>query len=146
MKYINSIISLAFIFSLFSCTKEINFDEEILNTQKNITIHVYKLPPEPGASTSGYEREIYIYGSHADFIDKINPIFHKTYAGLGRTNSILLDSINYDVLFLRAISWEIYWDLRWYRGTFYYEDSISIPNYNCDINMNLIREKWILEN
>lgn len=51
------------------------------------------------------------------------------------------------VLFLRVTLWEYNYDpaFKFKIGTYYYTDSVAVPDYKCDVFVIIEQDKWILE-
>jgi hypothetical protein len=121
-----------------SCTKEVDVQLEHLNIEKNVTITIKRFPPEPSASNYPWRREIFVYGTHADFLLKQNPIFHDFTPGMAKPSIVSINDIKKDVLYLRVTLWV----QSAYKGSYYYNDSILIPDYDCNIQVITSTEKW----
>lgn len=132
------------IFLTISCTKEVDIQSEISNTDKNVTITIKPFPPEPMASNWYWEREVFVYGSCEDFSLKVNPVFDDFTLGMSKSSVVTLNDINEDVLYIRVTLWEHFYDseTKFNRGSYHYNDSILIPEYNCNVLVNTSDEKW----
>ena len=139
--FLNGIIILL----LLSCTKEVDIPIEVSNQSINACIIINELP---GYSYYNGKREIFIYGSYTDFISKINPVYYDFNGGTGNPSTIYLSDIKSEVLYLRVTLWETVSysdDFFLNRGSYYYIDSIAVPNFNCLINVVTVVEKWKME-
>lgn len=141
------------LFLLWSCTERIEFNPIVdLNTNINVSINVYMFPEEDDyPNWSWTYREVIIYKSKEDFVDKVNPISSGRYMSMephiDYIVTIHLKDINYSVLYIRASVWGgEHSDQIIKKGTYIYLDSIPIPAYNCNISVNLNNTKWEQEN
>jgi len=126
-----------------SCTKEVDAQLELTNVDKNATITIERFPPEPWASTHPWRREIFVYGTHEDFLLKLNPIFHDFTPGMSKPSIVKINDIRKDVLYLRVTLWmQFSSSIILNKGSYYYNDSIPIPEYNCNIQVATSTEKW----
>jgi len=140
-----AVLFVLLMFLITSCTKDVDIQLELSNTDKNVTITIKPFPPEPWGSTMYWEREILVYRSYEDFMLKHNPIFDDFTMGFSNNNSVVtLNGIKEDVLYLRVILWESIRDTEWKfnKGAYYYNDSITIPEYYCNTIVYTSDEKW----
>ncbi len=126
-----------------SCAKEVDVQLELTNVNKNAIITIERFPPEPGASTHPWRREVFVYGTYEDFLLKLNPIFHDFTPGMAKPSIVTVNDIKKDVLYLRVTLWrQLYSSYFLKQDSYYYNDSIPIPDYNCNIQVITSTEKW----
>ena len=135
------------IFVFSSCTKQLDFNENLINGVTNIDVNIYRLPGEPYPDGS-YYREVSIYGTKEDFIAKVNPvyyIFHQSPGLWDDWDPIRMDLLNYkySALFIRASLWrKNFVGTNNKLGTFIYNNDLTLPKFNCIIHIFLSSPLW----
>jgi hypothetical protein len=123
LKFLLALISLSII---ASCTKELDVSLENLNQSRKVSITISQF------SQSWATLEV--YASFPDYVARSNPIYMGSYR-----QTITLDNLVEGFYYLRM------------RGdgfrakSYFYNEAIIVPAYNCDINFYTREYLWILE-
>jgi hypothetical protein len=144
MNYFRKVLTY-FIFLISSSCTEDNFGTvDILNSSTKVTITINKFPPEPDGSTHPWKRQVFVYNSYENFVSKSNPIFNDFTIGMANPSVIQLNDVNDKKLYLRVTLWEgnYNWSYSIDKGSYYYDDHISIPDFESDIEVTTSKNKW----
>ena len=135
---------------LFSCNYNIDIDEVLLNTEKDLIVTTFGLPNEPSSSTSGYSREIVIYSSYEDMVNRLNPIdsIKADKAFYGQSRTVIFENITSETIYIRILSWYYVFysnNTGYFSTSYYYNQNVVIPKYNSKIIVNIQENKLIEE-
>lgn len=130
----NLLLSGLLLLLLSSCTKELEIPVELLNTDRTVEITIHRFP-------SYYsDMEISVFHSYPSFIARSNPIYRDFTNGVSDDQIVTLHDVDEGVLYLTVTTLNSSYQET---GTYYFTDSIPVPEYSCDVRAYISRKKWI---
>lgn len=125
---------------LCSCTKEVELENYLANTNTNFYLSVHALEQE-NVSSHPIRRTVYVYGiSNNEHI-----LLHSEYESSTRYSKINLFNVEYDSLSVIAELHQYHFGVvqQFLIGTYYYENTIVLPSFECDLYLSISSNQWI---